>query len=121
MERARPHRVALTPASASSATAALNWLPIALPSALVVLQCRTVILNYPESIMGTLTIRIDDELERDLNQLAKVQHRTKSDLAREMLRKHIAVEQFRKLRRKALPLAEAAGYVTDEDIFRDLS
>ena len=71
--------------------------------------------------MGTLTIRIDDELEKDLDLLAKVQHRTKSDLAREMLRKYIAVERFRELRRKALPLAEAAGYVTDEDIFRDIS
>ena len=57
--------------------------------------------------MGTLTIRIDDELENDLEQLAKSQHRTKSDLAREMLRKRVAVERFRELRRKALPLAEA--------------
>ena len=70
--------------------------------------------------MGTLTIRIDDELENDLDQLAKAQHRTKSDLAREMLRKRIAVERFRALRHKALPLAEAAGYVTDEDVFQDI-
>lgn len=71
--------------------------------------------------MGTLTIRIDDELDRDLEQLAEAQHRTKSDLAREMLRKRIAVERFRELRRKSLPLAEAAGYVIDEDIFREIS
>jgi len=71
--------------------------------------------------MGTLTIRLDDELEKDLGELAKVQHRTKSDLAREMLRKRVAVEQFRELRRKALPLAEAAGYVIDDDVFRDIS
>ncbi len=71
--------------------------------------------------MGTLTIRIDDELEKALQQLADAQHRTKSDLAREMLRKRIAVERFRALRRKALPLAEAAGYVSDEDVFRDIS
>jgi predicted transcriptional regulator len=71
--------------------------------------------------MGTLTIRIDDKLENDLEQLAKSQHRTKSDLVREMLRKRVAVERFRELRRKALPLAEAAGYLSDEDIFRDIS
>ncbi len=70
--------------------------------------------------MGTLTIRIDDKLEKDLDALAKTQHRTKSDLAREMLRTRIAVERFRELRGKALPLAEAAGYVTDDDVFRDL-
>ena len=71
--------------------------------------------------MGTLTIRIDDDLDKDLEQLAKAQHRTKSDLARDMLRKRIAVERFRELRRKALPLAEAAGYVSDEDIFQNIS
>jgi predicted transcriptional regulator len=71
--------------------------------------------------MGTLTIRIDDELDKDLEQLAKAQHRTKSDLARDMLRKRIAVERFRELRRKALPLAEAAGYVSDDDIFQKIS
>jgi len=47
--------------------------------------------------MGTLTIRIDDELENDLDELAKAQHRTKSDLAREMLRKRIAVERLQRL------------------------
>ena len=71
--------------------------------------------------MATLMIRIDEQLENDLERLASTQHRTKSDLAREMLRKRIAVERFRELRRKALPLAEAAGYVSDEDIFRDVS
>ena len=71
--------------------------------------------------MGTLTIRIDDQLESDLARLAKRQHRTKSDLAREMLRERLAVERFRELRRRALPLAEAAGYLTDEDVFREIS
>ena len=71
--------------------------------------------------MGTLTIRIDDKLDKDLEELAQAQHRTKSDLARDMLRKRIAVERFRELRRKALPLAEAAGYVSDEDVFSEIS
>ena len=71
--------------------------------------------------MATLTIRIDKQLENDLERLARTQHRTKSDLAREMLRKRVAVERFRELRRRALPLAEAAGYISDEDIFNDVS
>jgi predicted transcriptional regulator len=71
--------------------------------------------------MGTLTIRIEDELDSELEKLARSQHRTKSDLVRDMLRKRIAVEKFRALRRQALPLAEAAGYLTDEDTFRDIS
>ena len=30
--------------------------------------------------MGTLTIRLDDKLERELNRLAKTQHKTKSEI-----------------------------------------
>ena len=71
--------------------------------------------------MGTINIRIGDELDSELEKLARLQHRTKSDLVRDMLRKRIAVEKFRALRRQALPLAEAAGYLTDEDIFLDIS
>jgi len=43
------------------------------------------------------------------------------NLARDMLRTRIGVERFRALRHEALPLAEAAGYISDEDIFRDIS
>ncbi len=71
--------------------------------------------------MGTLTIRIDDELEAELQRLADAAHRTKSDLAREMLRRHLALARFRELRRRAIPFAEAAGYLTDDDVFRDVS
>lgn len=71
--------------------------------------------------MGTLTIRIDDMLEQGLEKLAKEQHRTKSDLAREMLRRNLALEAFEEARRRLVPLAEKAGYLTDEDVFRDIS
>jgi len=55
-------------------------------------------------------ISTEDELDSELEKLARLQHRTKSDLVRDMLRKRIAVEKFRALRRQALPLAEAAGF-----------
>jgi predicted transcriptional regulator len=71
--------------------------------------------------MGTLTIRIDDQLEAELEQLAKARHRSKSDLAREMLRRNLALESFEEARRRLVPLAEKAGYLTDEDVFKDVS
>ena len=71
--------------------------------------------------MATLTMRIDDPMEAELAKLAKVTHRTKSDLAREMLRRQLAIRRFHALRAKALGRAEAAGYLTDEDVFRDVS
>lgn len=71
--------------------------------------------------MATLTMRIDAPMEAELAQLAKATHRSKSDLAREMLRRQLAVRRFQVLRAEALPHAEAAGFIIDEDVFRDVS
>ncbi len=71
--------------------------------------------------MGNLTIRIDDELETRLNRIAKETHRNKSDLVREMLRRQTAIAAFELARERLVPLAEKAGYLTDEDVFRDFS
>lgn len=66
--------------------------------------------------MGSLTIRLDPELDKGLARLAMSQGRTKS----EVLCRYIAVELFEEARRRLKPYAEKAGYLTDEDIFRDL-
>ncbi|HXT04184.1 MAG TPA: ribbon-helix-helix protein, CopG family [Casimicrobiaceae bacterium] len=71
--------------------------------------------------MATLTIRLDAKLEKDLDRVAKSSGRTKSEIAREALRRQVAVARLRELRRKTLPFAEAQGLVTDEDVFRLLS
>ncbi len=71
--------------------------------------------------MSTLTIRIDDELDAELTRLAAAAHRTKSELVREMLRRQAALEELRQTRRQLMPYAERAGYLTDEDFFRDFS
>lgn len=71
--------------------------------------------------MGTLTLRIDDEMEQQLEQLAQSRHTTKSQVVREMLKKNMALARFQALREQAVPYAEAAGYLTDEDVFRDVS
>jgi predicted transcriptional regulator len=71
--------------------------------------------------MTTLTIRLDKKLERALERLAKTTGRSKSELAREALKRQIAVARFRELRQRTLPFAEAQGLLTDEDVFQALS
>jgi predicted transcriptional regulator len=71
--------------------------------------------------MSTLTIRLDDELDATLTRLAAESHRTKSELVREMLRREAALAALEHARSLLVPLAEKAGYLTDEDIFRDFS
>ena len=71
--------------------------------------------------MGTLTIRMDPALEKQLAAVAKATKRQKSEIVRDALRRQLALHEFRALRSVSLPLAEAAGYLTDEDVFRDVS
>ena len=51
---------------------------------------------------------------------SRERHEVDALVVDKLLRKRIAVERFRALRSKALPLAETAGYVTDDDVFRDI-
>jgi predicted transcriptional regulator len=69
----------------------------------------------------TITIRLDPQLGRLLEQLVRETGRTRSDLVREALQRHLRLLRFENLRRKVLPFAEARGYLTDEDIARDVS
>jgi predicted transcriptional regulator len=82
------------------------------------MACRTVQAVTP---VATLTIRIDIKIDRQLARLAKLTGRTKSDLAREAIRRQLTIHEFRDLRRQAMPHAAAAGYLTDEDVFRNIS
>ena len=69
----------------------------------------------------TITIRLDDALGRELDEACARTGRTRSELAREALRRQLALLRFERLRKRTLPLAEAQGYLTDEDVFRDVS
>lgn len=71
--------------------------------------------------MNTLTVRLPNELKSDLQKLSQEQNKAVSDIVRESIRRYVAVEKFRALRKKALPFAEAQGLLTDEDIFRTIS
>ncbi len=71
--------------------------------------------------MTFLTLRIDAPMEAALARLTKVTRRSKRDLACELLRRQLALSSFQTLRAQAMPHAEAAGYIADEDVFRDIS
>lgn len=69
----------------------------------------------------TLTIRIPEEMRKELQELSKVEDKPVSDLVRDSLKKYIAIRRFRKLRNMVLPFAEAQGILTDEDVFKAIS
>ena len=69
----------------------------------------------------TLTIRIDDDLSALLDRASKRTGRNRSDIAREALRRQLRVTRFENLRKRVMPFAEARGYLTDDDVFQDVS
>ena len=70
---------------------------------------------------STLTLRLDADLDALLEKLVEQTGRSRSELAREALRRQLTLVEFEQQRRRVLPFAEARGYLTDEDLFRDIS
>ena len=70
---------------------------------------------------STLTVRLDKDLERLLDRQCKRTGQKRSDIVRDALRRELSVRRFEDLRRRTLPFAEARGYLTDEDVIRDVS
>lgn len=68
-----------------------------------------------------ISIRIPEDLRKELQDISKNESRPVSELIRESLKKYIAVYRFRKLRETVLPFAESQGILTDEDIFKLIS
>jgi predicted transcriptional regulator len=69
----------------------------------------------------TLTIRLDKDLDDLLTKASRQSGRNRSEIAREALRRQLRINQFEALRQRMMPFAEARGYLTDEDVFADVS
>lgn len=70
---------------------------------------------------STLTIRLDEDLDRLLKKVSKRLRKNRSEIAREALRRQLRISQFEGLRRRIMPFAEARGFLTDEDIASKIS
>jgi len=69
----------------------------------------------------SLTVRITNKLERELENISRKERISVSDIVRRSLRRFLAVRRFHQLRAQILPFAEAQGLLTDEDIFKKIS
>ena len=71
--------------------------------------------------MSNVTVRIPKALRKALEEVSRRRQQPLSELVRDSLRRYVAAEKFRALRRKTAPFAEAQGFLTDEDVFEALS
>jgi len=70
---------------------------------------------------AAVTIRLEADLERQLDRVCKQSGRTRSDVVRDALKRQLSIIRFEQLRRQVMPFAEARGYLTDEDVNRNVS
>ena len=70
---------------------------------------------------ATLTIRLDSDLNDLLTKASRRSGQNRSAVVRDALRRQLRLSQFEGLRRRIMPLAEARGFLTDEDVFSQVS
>jgi predicted transcriptional regulator len=68
-----------------------------------------------------VTVRLPDDLRKELQQISEAEAKPVSDLVRESIQRYVSIYNFRRLRNTILPFAEAQGILTDEDVFRSIS
>ena len=69
----------------------------------------------------TVTIRLDQALEQMLDKFCRRSKRKRSEVVRDALRRQLSLMTFEQLRHKAMPVAEARGFLTDKDVFKTVS
>ena len=70
---------------------------------------------------SSLTIRLDKDLDAMLTKACQRSGKNRSLIAREALRRQLRLEQLEEIRKRVMPFAEARGYLTDEDVFSQIS
>jgi predicted transcriptional regulator len=70
---------------------------------------------------SSITIRLDRDLDALLTKASNRSGKNRSVIAREALRRQLRLEQFEEIRKRVMPFAEARGYLTDEDVFSQIS
>lgn len=71
--------------------------------------------------MTTLTVRLTEQEERALQSVCELSGKSRSELVREALRDALFRARLEALRRELVPKAREIGWLTEEDVFRNVS
>jgi len=66
----------------------------------------------------TVAVSLPKDLATELDALAEREGASRSEIVRDALRRYLAAREFQRLREAILPVAEAKGVYTDDDVFR---
>ncbi len=70
---------------------------------------------------STLTVSLPRSMQGELDAVARRAGKSRAAFVRDAVRRQLAIARFRALRARLVPLAQARGIHTDEDVFKIVS
>lgn len=71
--------------------------------------------------MTQMTIELPDNICKQLNELGRKEGLSPPHMVVDCVQRFLALRQLEELQREIAPYAKAAGWESDEDVFRDVS
>ena len=68
-----------------------------------------------------LSISIDKDLKKRINEASKLYAISKSEIVKRALNKYLLHRELEELRFLLIPYGEKSGFLTDDDIFKEIS
>ena len=68
-----------------------------------------------------LSVSLPEDLAKELDALAKKTGRSKSDIVRESVSLYLWEARFKETKKQLKPFAKKAGFLTEEDVFEQIS
>ncbi|WP_460983664.1 hypothetical protein [Spirosoma fluminis] len=72
-------------------------------------------------IMTVIAVKLEDKVFQDLKEVSNEYSLPSDEMINRILKNYLHVEKINKLRRELKGTAEAAGFMTEEDIYREIS
>ena len=70
---------------------------------------------------SVLSVSLPEKMASELDAIARATGRNKSDIVKESLGEYLWEARFRRMKKRLIPKAKAAGLVTDDDVFKVVS
>lgn len=70
---------------------------------------------------SVLSVSLPEKMAVELDAIARETGRNKSDIVKESLGEFLWEKRFRRMKKRLNPKAKAAGFVTDDDVFKAIS
>ncbi len=70
---------------------------------------------------SVLSVSLPEKMAADLDSIAKETGRNKSDIVKESLGEFLWEKKFYRMKKRLSHKAKAAGFITDDDVFKAIS